>query len=73
MRSNGKTIAEIAAEAGVGGSYFSRILRLGFLAPDIVATILRDQHPAELTAERLAKEIRPPLAWEDQRSLLGID
>ena len=72
MRNGEKTMAELAAEAGVGGSYFSRILRLGFLSPDIVTAILRDRHPVELTAKRLANEIRLPIAWEDQRTLLGI-
>ena len=71
MRSGGKTMAALAAEANVGGSYFTRILRLSFLAPDVVTAILRDQHPIELTAKRLANEIRLPVAWEDQHALLG--
>jgi len=33
MRHDGKTMVELAAEAGVGGSYFTRILRLSFPAP----------------------------------------
>ena len=71
MRNGGKTMAELAAEAGVGGSYFTRILRLSFLAPDVVKTILRDHHPIELTAKRLANEVLLPMAWEDQHALLG--
>ena len=71
MRNDGKTIAELAAEAGVGGSYFTRILRLSFLAPEIVRAILRDRHPIKLTAKRLANEVRLPMAWEDQRALLA--
>ncbi|CAN0575576.1 unnamed protein product, partial [Ectocarpus sp. 12 AP-2014] len=64
---------ELAAEAGVGSSYFSRILRLGFLSPHIVTTILRDQHPLDLTAKRLASDMLVPVDWDDQRTLLGID
>jgi len=71
MRHDGKTMVELAAEAGVGGSYFTRILRLSFLAPDVVKAILRDRHPIELTAKRLANEVRLPIAWEDQHALLG--
>ncbi len=71
MRNGGKTMAELAAEAGVGGSYFTRILRLSFLAPDVVKAILRDRHPIELTAKRLANEVRLPIAWQDQHALLG--
>ncbi len=73
LRNDGKTIAELAAEAGVGGSYLSRILRLSFLAPDVVKAILRDRHPIELTAKRLAYRTRLPIAWDEQRALLGID
>jgi len=58
-------------EAGVGGSYFTRILRLSFLAPDVVKAILSDRHPIELTAKRLANEIQIPIAWSDQSKLLG--
>jgi len=71
MRNSGKTMAELAAEAGVGGSYFSRILRLSFLAPEITKTILRDRHPIEMTAKRLTNEVLLPIAWQDQSALLG--
>jgi hypothetical protein len=72
MRNRGKTISELAEEAGVGGSYFTRILRLSFLAPDVVKTILRDRRPIELTAKRLASDTRLPIVWEEQRARLGI-
>ncbi len=72
MNNQGKTMAELAIEADVGGSYFTRILRLSFLAPDVVKTILRDRHPIELTAKRLAGDTRLPLAWQEQRARLGI-
>jgi site-specific DNA recombinase len=70
MRNGGKTMRELAADAGVGGSYFTRILRLSFLAPEAVKAILRDRHPIELTAKRLANEIRLPISWDQQRALL---
>ena len=34
LHNRGRTMTELAIEAGVGGSYFTRILRLSFLAPD---------------------------------------
>ena len=72
MRNGGKTMRQLAADAGVGGSYFTRILRLSFLAPEVVKAILRDRHPVELSAKRLANEVRLPIAWNAQRTLLGI-
>jgi hypothetical protein len=71
MQGDGKTMAELAAEAGVTGSWFTRILRLSFLAPDVVKAILRDRHPIELSAKRLANDIRLPIAWNEQRAMLG--
>ena len=65
-------MAELAVEAGVGGSYFTRILRLSFLAPEVVKTILRDRHLLELTAKKLAGDTHLPIAWEEQRARFGL-
>ena len=70
MRNDGKSIAQLATQVGVGGSYFSRILRLSFLAPETVKAILRGRHPIELTAKRLAYRVHLPIGWDAQRSLL---
>ena len=63
---------ELAVEAGVGGSYFTRILRPSFRAPAVVKTILGDRHPLELTAKKLAGDTRLPIAWQEQRARPGI-
>lgn len=72
MRGESKTIAELASEAGVTASYFTRILRLSFLAPQIVRTILDDRHPPELSSKRLSLASRLPNNWADQMRLLRI-
>ena len=64
------TLKEIAAEEGVGGPYVSRLVRLAFLAPDIVTAILNGRHPPQLTANRLMDDTRLPLDWRAQRELL---
>ena len=63
-------MAQLGAQVGVGGSYFSRLVRLSFLAPEIVKAILRNRHPIELTAKRLAYRIHLPIGWDAQRSML---
>ena len=68
-----KSMAELAAEAGVCSSYFTRVLRLSFLAPDIVQAILQNRHPVEINAERLCKRLDLPFDWDAQRLRLGID
>ena len=63
-------LKEIAAEEGISSSYATRLLRLAFLAPDIVTAILNGMHPPQLTANRLMDDTRLPLDWTAQRELL---
>jgi site-specific DNA recombinase len=72
MRGGGTSITALAAEAGVGASYFTRVLRLGFLAPDVVMAILQGRQPPELNAKQLSLHIRLPIGWTDQVAALGI-
>jgi hypothetical protein len=72
LETQGRTMRDLAREAGVGRPYFSRIVRLGFLAPDVVKAVLRDCHPPDLTAKRLSLHTKLPNAWEDQILVLGI-
>lgn len=72
MQGRGQTIAALAAEAGVGASYFTRIVRSGFLAPDVVTAILQGRQPPELNAKQLSLHIRLPIGWNDQVAALGI-
>ncbi len=60
----------IAKEEGVAERYVSRILRLAFLAPDIVEAILDGYQPTDLELERLMKGI--PVSWNEQRRALGV-
>jgi site-specific DNA recombinase len=63
-------LKEIAAEEGISSSYVTRLLRLAFLAPDIVTAILNGRHSPQLTANRLMDDTRLPLDWRAQRELL---
>ncbi len=60
----------IAKEEGVTERYVSRIMRLTFLAPDIVEAILDGYQPTDLELERLMKGI--PVSWKGQRRALGF-
>jgi site-specific DNA recombinase len=62
-------LKEIAAEEGISSSYVTRLLRLAFLAPDIVTAILNGRHAPQLTANRLMDDTRLPLDWTAQREL----
>ena len=61
-----------ACAMGATASYFSRIIRLAYLAPDITTAILNGRQPSHLTATRLADTPRLPLGWGEQRRVLGF-
>jgi DNA invertase Pin-like site-specific DNA recombinase len=62
--------AEIARTFELSEPYVRRMLRLAFLAPDIVETIAEGRQPRTLTLQRLLNPI--PLAWNEQRRCLGF-
>ena len=62
----------VAREEEITASYATRLVRLTFLAPDIVAAILAGKQPAGLTANKLMADTRLPLEWRDQRAALGF-
>ena len=64
--------AALAKQEGVSPSYFTRLVRLSYLAPDITRAILDGRQPRGLTADKLLVQSRLPLAWHDQRTLLGF-
>jgi site-specific DNA recombinase len=66
------SLEDIAAEEGVSSTYVMRLVRLTFLAPDIVAAILAGRQPAGLTANKLMADTRLPLDWREQRTTLGF-
>jgi site-specific DNA recombinase len=67
-----QSVAEIAERERVGSRYVRRLLRLAFLAPDIVEAIAAGDQPPELTAEGLAERIDLPLLWTAQAKAVGI-
>ena len=70
--SDGVPFAALAKQAGVSPSYFTRLVRLSYLAPDITQAILDGRQPPDLSADKLLVHSRLPLAWQEQRVLLGF-
>ncbi len=66
------TLHEIGREEGIGGSYVTRLLRLSWLAPDIIASILEGRHPPGLTARRLSAFKNLPTDWMEQKKALEV-
>jgi DNA invertase Pin-like site-specific DNA recombinase len=72
VQSDGVAFAALALREGVSRSYFTRVVRLSYLAPDITQAILEGRQPRDLTAEKLLQHSRLPLGWHDQRTVLGF-
>jgi site-specific DNA recombinase len=67
---NGETdIETLAAQHGVGPSYFTRVLRLAFLSPEMTAALLSGR--CSLDAEDLVRSGVVVERWADQRALLS--
>jgi len=64
--------AALAKREGVSPSYFTRLIRLSYLAPDIIEAILDGRQPHDLTADKLLAHSRLPLGWHEQRTVLGF-
>src|SRR5262249_32735797 len=61
---------EIAQRFGLGDAHVRRLLRVAYLAPDIVEAIIEGRQPRTLTGKRLLRGI--PLSWADQRDTFGL-
>ncbi|MCH9808949.1 MAG: recombinase family protein [Alphaproteobacteria bacterium] len=69
-----ESLEQMARDSGRARSYLTRLIRLSYLAPDVIQTILDGRHPVELTVKSLmatAKDL--PHCWDQQRKMLGIN
>jgi DNA invertase Pin-like site-specific DNA recombinase len=72
VSSSARSLTAFAAAQGISQSYASRLVRLAWLAPDIIEAILRGRQPTSLSASRLMRDTRIPSDWQAQRQALGF-
>lgn len=53
-------------------AHMQQLLRISWLAPDIVAAIAEGRQPATLTGRRLLRATNIPLSWKAQRKMFGF-
>lgn len=63
-------VAELAAREGVIKSYVSRVVRLAFLAPDVVDALLAGRHLASIDGRAIKAADAIPMSWVEQRCRL---
>jgi len=71
VKHSGK-FGDLARREKLNRSYFSQLLRLAYLAPDITIAILNGRQPAGLTATQLIGRADLPMSWPAQRRTLGF-
>lgn len=53
--------------------HLHRLVRISWLAPDIITSILEGQQPVQLTAHHLMRCAEIPMDWREQRNFLGFN
>ena len=72
MESPDRSIDQIASAQGRCRTHLGRLVKLSYLAPDIVARALEGRQPPSLTRRKLMA-VDLPLSWAEQRKLLGCN
>lgn len=70
LASNGKSLAEVSEAEGHEPHYFSVLVKLSYLAPDITEAILEGRQPPRLNRQQLARIRNLPVDWAEQRQLI---
>jgi lambda repressor-like predicted transcriptional regulator len=71
LQEQGITVTELARSENLTHAYVNSVLKLSFLAPDIVEAILAGTQPAMLSSQRL-KATDFPISWKEQRETFGF-
>ena len=66
------TFSELAASLGYSREHAADLIRVSYLAPDIIAAILEGKQPLGLTRTSLVRARPLPMTWSEQRRLLGF-
>jgi hypothetical protein len=64
------SIDQLARSQGRCRTHVAKLIKLSYLAPDIVTMVLEGRQPAELTRRRLMS-VELPMRWAEQKVLLG--
>jgi hypothetical protein len=66
------TVASLACDLGYDRQYLGVLLRISYLAPSIVQSILKGSQPPILNRQRVARASNLPTRWDAQRESLGF-
>jgi len=70
QQERGLTVTRLAQKENVTQSYVTRILRLAFLSPDVVTSIMTGKQPVWVDVGALSSGASISLDWDQQKRLL---
>jgi site-specific DNA recombinase len=59
-------------ERMLGKRHLWQLLRISWLAPDILSAVVEGRQPASLTGRQLLRATSIPLGWDEQRHFFGF-
>ena len=65
-----RSMTDLAKRSNVTQRYVAHLIKLAFLAPDIIQAIFRGDVPQDLSLDQLKAGF--PLDWDEQRKVLGF-
>lgn len=65
-------MAKLADRFGRSVPRFKRLLRLSYLSPTIIESILSGTQPSDLTSTKLHHIGNLPIDWAEQQEMLGL-
>jgi site-specific DNA recombinase len=67
-----QSIEAVAQSQSIGFARFKQLIRLSYLAPEIVNAIFAGTQPPQLTLATLKTAKTIPLCWAKQKPLFGL-
>lgn len=66
------TVAQLGRVESVSAAWITKVVRLQFLAPDLVKMILAGTQPPQISAAAVTRSGTLPVDWAEQRRLFGL-
>lgn len=73
LASPSASLASVAQRQGIGFARFKQLIRLSYLAPDIVNAIFQGTQPIDLNINVLKAAKAIPVGWDEQRVAFGLN
>lgn len=72
LESEPMSVAQLGRDEGMSAAWITKVLRLQFLAPDLVTMILAGTQPPQITAAAVTRSGTLPIDWILQRRFFGL-